>query len=105
MTSGKRLGVAAAVLAVIMIAVYLVLIAQQDGEPALWFVAGLAAGAVLAGYGAVRDRPPALIAAAVILLALGLLGILSIGLPIIAAGILAIIAAARRPAGVTGPPS
>ncbi|GIM94166.1 hypothetical protein [Paractinoplanes toevensis] len=98
MTSGKRLAVAAAVITLIMIAVYLGLISRQGNEPALWFVAGLAVAAVLAGYGAIgaaRARRPALLAAGALLLVLGLLGILSIGLPIIAAGVLAIVAAGR----------
>jgi hypothetical protein len=98
MTSGQRPAVASAAITLIMIVVYLGLIARQGDDPAAWFVAGLAVAAVLAGYGAVgraRGRRPALLAAGALLLVLGLLGILSIGLPIIAAGVLAIVAAGR----------
>ena len=88
----------AAVIALLMAAAYLALIGAQGGPAALWFVAGLAVSAALAGYGARRAAPrrtPALAVAGAILVALGLLGILSIGLPILAAGVLALIAAAR----------
>jgi uncharacterized membrane protein YbaN (DUF454 family) len=80
-----------------MIVVYLWLINKQGDRPAAWFLAGLAVAALLAAYGSAgqaRGRRPALIVSGVLLLALGLLGILSIGLPVIAAGVLAIVAAA-----------
>ncbi|MCU7726920.1 hypothetical protein ODJ79_24605 [Actinoplanes sp. KI2] len=82
--------------------VYLWLIHEQGNSPAIWFVAGLAVAALLALYGALPTAParrPALIAAGVLLLGLGLAAILTIGFPIVLAGLLAIIAAARtRPA-------
>ncbi|GAA2628514.1 hypothetical protein [Paractinoplanes durhamensis] len=95
MSSGRVPAAASAAIALVMIAVYLGLIAHQDGEPAVWFVAGLAAAALLAAYGAARPARLALIAAGVLMLAFGLLGILSIGLPIIVAGVLALVAAGR----------
>jgi uncharacterized membrane protein YbaN (DUF454 family) len=50
----------------------------------------------LAGYGAVGGRRrAALVASGVVLLGLGVVGILSIGLPVIVAGILSIVAAAH----------
>ena len=81
-----------------MIALYIALIVQQDGEVAAWFVAGLAVAAVLTTYGVARRAPRrtlALVVAGVLLAVLGLLGILSIGLPILAAGVLALLAARR----------
>jgi len=98
MNSGRLWAAVAAGLALLMDGVYLWLIHDQGNSPAIWFVAGLAVAALLAGYGALRAAPgrrPALIASAVLLLGLGLLGILSIGLPIVLAGVLAIVAAAR----------
>jgi hypothetical protein len=98
MNSGRLCAVVAAVLALLMNGVYVLLIHQQGNSPALWFVAGLAVAALLAGYGALRSargRRPALIASGVLMLGLGLAGILTIGLPIVLAGLLAIIAATR----------
>jgi hypothetical protein len=96
MTSGRLLAAASAAIALTMLVIYLVLIDRQGDRPAVWFVAALAAGVLLAVYGAMRGRRAALIAAGVLLVALGLAGILSIGLPIIVAGALAIVAAGRR---------
>jgi hypothetical protein len=90
---------AASSLAVAMVVVYLVVIHQQDGDPALWAVAALVVGAVAAGYGAVRafhHRRAALLLAGLVLVALGLLAILSIGLPILLAGVLCFVAFARQ---------
>jgi hypothetical protein len=97
MTSGRLLATASAAITLIMIVVYLWLINQQGDRPAVWFPAGLAVAALLAAYGSARRarwRRPALIVSGVLLLALGLLGILSIGLPVVVAGALAIVAAA-----------
>ena len=95
--------VVAGLLAAAMLAVYVAVVRQQQGEPAPWALAALALGAVASGYGAVRAAPRrrvALALAAAVLLATGLLAILSIGLPILAAGVLALVAAARpAPAG------
>jgi len=104
MYSGRLWAAAAAALAVLMNGVYLWLIDQQGNSPAIWFVAGLAVAALLAGYGALRAAPgrrPVLIASGVLLAGLGLLGILTIGLPIVLAGLLAIVAATRT--GTTQP--
>jgi hypothetical protein len=89
----------ASLLALAMLAVYLVVIRQQDGEPALWAVAALVFGAAAAGYGAVpafRHRRAALLLAGLVLVALGMLAILSIGLPILVAGALCFVGFARR---------
>lgn len=103
MTSTRFLAAAAAAVALLMIAGYLALIHSQGDEPAIWFIAGLAVGALLAAYAAMSHssrRRPALLVSGVVLSALGLLGILSVGLPVIVAGVLAFIAAGlHRPEG------
>jgi hypothetical protein len=109
MSSGRRIGVdvlaaIAPLIAGIMIGVYIAVIHQQAGEIAGWFVAALALAALLAVYGCVRSAPgrvPALTVAGVVMAVLGLLGILSIGLPIIVAGVLSLIAASRARAPVS----
>lgn len=92
----------AAVIALVMLGIYLGLIAQQGGDVAAWFVAGLAAAALLAIYGVARTarwRRPALVVSGTVMAILGFLGILSIGFPILCAGALALVAAARRGGG------
>ena len=104
MNSGRLWAAVTAAIALLMNGVYLWLIHQQGNSPAIWFVAGLAVAALLAGYGALRSargRRPALIASGVLLLGLGLIAILTIGLPIVLAGLLAVIAAGRT--GTTQP--
>jgi hypothetical protein len=91
---------AAAVIAVAMIAVYLAVLVQQEGDPALWYLALLVLGAGAAAYGAVRSgaRRRAVLGAAALLLGVaGLLGILTIGLPILLAAGLCVVALVRRP--------
>jgi hypothetical protein len=92
------LAVIAAVIAATMAGLYVGIIKQQEGDVAAWFVAGLAVAVVLALYGAVRSAPrrtPALAVSGGLMAVLGLLGILTIGLPILAAGALALAAAGR----------
>lgn len=89
---------AAAAITAVMLVLYLALIRQQGDEPAAWFVVGLAAAGLLSAYGIVRAAPKrrvVLTASAVLLLGFGLLGLLSVGLPIVGAGVLALVAAAR----------
>lgn len=98
--------VAASLLALVMLFVYLSVINQQEGDVALWAVAVLVVGAGAAAYGAATGSPhrrASLIAAGLLLGALGVLAILSIGLPILVAGVLALVAAMR--AGPTPAPS
>ncbi|WP_030436863.1 hypothetical protein [Actinoplanes subtropicus] len=98
MNSGRLWAAVTAAIALLMDGVYLWIIHEQGNSPAIWFVAGLAVAALLAGYGAMRaarGRRPVLIASGVLLLGLGLVGILTIGLPIVLAGVLAIVAATR----------
>lgn len=96
MTSSRLLAAASATIALTMLVVYLLLIAHQGNEPAIWFLAALGVAILLAAYGATGPHRTALIAAGALLIALGLVGILSIGLPILVAGVLAMVAAARR---------
>lgn len=92
------LATASALLAVLVLAGYVGLIRQQGDPPVPWYVAGLAGAAVLSGYGVRRAAPArrwALAGSGVVLAALGLLALLSIGLPLLVAGGLALVAAVR----------
>jgi hypothetical protein len=88
----------AAAVAVVMAAVYVGVMLQQGDRPLLWVVALLASGAGLAAYGAGRThrrRRAALLVSGALLTGLGVLAILSIGFPIVLAGALCLVAAAR----------
>lgn len=96
------LAAAASVLALVMLVVYVSVIREQGGEVAPWAVVVLVAGAAGAAYGSVRASPhrwAVLVAAGVLLVALGVLALLTIGLPILLAGLLCLVSAGR--AGVT----
>jgi hypothetical protein len=89
----------AAAIALAMIIVYIAVANSQDNEPLAWVVLLLALGSVLAAYGSWRDAPRrkfTLTVAAAGLLALGVLAILTIGVPILVAGALALWAAQRE---------
>ena len=93
------LAVGAAVVATAMTAVYRGVIEGQGDDPALWVQVVLVVVALLALAGAPRGLPhrfPVLLAAAGLLGALGLLAILTIGLPILAASGLVFVAAVRE---------
>jgi hypothetical protein len=95
---GELAAAAATTITAVMTVLYLALIRQQGNRPAAWFVAALSVAALLCLYGVFRAAPArrvALAVAAVMLLGLGLLGLLSVGLPIAVAGVLALVAAAR----------
>jgi hypothetical protein len=101
----EPLALTAAILAAGMAVVYVWLIRQQGSQPVPWVLIALLAGALLAAYGAlwrVPYRRAALVAAAATLTVLGVLGILSIGLPILASGALAL-ASILRPAHRAAP--
>jgi hypothetical protein len=88
----------ATVIAVIMIGLYIALISHEGGQVAAWFLAGLAAAALLSVYGGVRAVPRrglALAVSGVVMAVLGFLSLPSIGFPILGAGVLALVAAAR----------
>ena len=76
---------------------YVWLIHQENDQAAAWFLGGLVVSILLCVYGSARVpmRRSALAVAGGIMTVLGTLGILSIGLPVLVAGILALIAAAR----------
>ncbi len=89
-----------------MVGVYLRVIDEQDGTAAVWFVAALGLGAVGAAYGAVRSAPhrrAVLVAAGLVLGVAGVLGILSIGLPVVLAGGLCLVGAIRSSPGSRRP--
>ena len=93
------LGMAAAVLAAAMAAVYVRVMQTQDDQPLAWVLLVLLAGALAAAYGAVPGVPHrqlALMAGGAVLVLLGLLAILTIGVPILVAGVLALVAGSRR---------
>lgn len=96
------LAFAAACLAALMLGVYVAIMHEQGDQPLVWFSAALVTGAVLAAYGVFRRAPHRLIAlfvAAAILGACGVLGLLTIGAPILLAGVLCLVAALlERPA-------
>ncbi|MEV4630550.1 hypothetical protein AB0J90_30240 [Micromonospora sp. NPDC049523] len=107
-TAWDPLAATAAALALLVTVLYLWLIGQQGGQAVAWFVGGTATAGLLAGYGvrrAAAHRVAALATAGTIMIVLGVLGILSIGLPILVAGALSLTAALRPPAKVNGPAS
>ena len=98
------LAAVSAVLAVVMAVVYVSVMHSQDDDPLAWVMAVLIVAAALAGsgaFGGASYRRTALVASGVLLVGLGVLAILSIGFPILIAGVLALVAAATsapRPA-------
>jgi len=116
MTAGRRvdwLAAAGAGMALSTAAGYVGLMRSEGDAPAWWFLSLLLAGGALALYaarlGAARRNGALLVAGAVLVL-LGLLGIASIGAPLLLAGLLCLVAALRErsrrhtpPAGPTGP--
>jgi len=87
-----------AVLALVMVVGYLAIMRQESDRPVAWFLAALILGAAAAGYGTITAAPyrgAALLLAGVVLAAVGVLAILSIGFPILLAGALCLVSAAR----------
>lgn len=70
---------------------------QENDQPVAWFLVGLVLSVLLCGYGSARVplRRTALAAAGGIMVVIGWLGIFSIGLPVLIAGIAALLSAAR----------
>ncbi len=97
---GQLLAAVAVAITVADGGIYLWLISQQRSDaPAGWFVAGLCAAILLGAYGILRKAPwqgAALRVGGAILVVLGVLGILSVGMPLLGAGLLLWIAAARE---------
>jgi len=111
---GRRwdlLAAIAAVTAAVMLTAYVVIMRGQGDTPLWWVLAGLGVAAVLCGYAVDVRRPHRrglLSLAGVVLVILGVISLLSIGCPILIAGIAALIAAATangRPAGPSDGPS
>jgi hypothetical protein len=102
------LALGATVLALVMTVAYVVVIRSESGELAIWFVTAMAIAIACGAYGCSPGLPQrriALLVCGVILGALGLLAILTIGLPILVASVLAWIAFARArsaPSGSSG---
>ena len=82
------------------IAVGYLLVMRAEGDmPALWFLTGLVIAVILLGYGANRGagrRRLALTIAGIDLLGLGIVGLASIGFPLVCAGVLALSSAGRE---------
>ena len=107
---GARLALAAAVVAVATDALYLGIIrAQGPGEPGDWVTVTVVASVILAlaacaGVAALAEGPAPstrrvlLLIATVGLFVMGVLGIFSIGLPLLVAGVLCLIAWTRTSA-------
>lgn len=92
--------VAASLVSLAMAGAYAAIMLGQDDQPRAWVLVALIGAATLAAIGAptgFRRRRVALLVAGAMLGLLGLLAIFSIGLPILAAGVLAIVAAVRQP--------
>jgi hypothetical protein len=89
---------AAAVVAVVMARLYVLLVHSQGNTPAAWVVTVLVAAGLGAAYGCYRRAPRRRVVlgvCTVLLGAVGLLGILSVGLPILLAAGLCLLAVAR----------
>jgi len=80
-----------------VLGLYLWLMRQEGDRPVAWFLGGMVVRILLCGYGSARlpMRRTALITAGMIMVVLGSLGIFSIGLPVLAAGIVAVLSALR----------
>ena len=77
---------------VTMAVVYVVIIRSQGNSPLPWVLAVLALAAGFATYGAnarARFAPVSLAIAGMLLIVMGVLGIFSIGLPLLVAGLIA----------------
>jgi hypothetical protein len=91
---------AAAVLTAAITVMYLFLVHAQDGRPSWWAVGVLTVAVLGAAYG-VRPRAPyrraPLVVAAVCLFLLGFVALFSIGMPLLLAAVLCVLAALRTP--------
>jgi hypothetical protein len=88
----NRAAVVVAFITTAMALVYVLIMRSQGNSPLLWVLAVLAIAAGLASYGAnVRARlaPVSLAISGMLLIVMGVLGIFSIGLPLLVAGVIA----------------
>ena len=100
------LSLGAALVALGMTWVYLSVVHGQGNEPASWVVVVLVSAGAGAGYGSLRGTPGRRLVlgiCAVALAVLGLLAILSVGLPILLAAVLCLLAAVRAPVASGAP--
>ena len=91
--------VAVALITLTMGVVYVLLIRSQGNDPLAWVLAVLGVAAALALYAASPGAgfgPAALSVSGMLLIVMGVFGIFSIGLPLLAAGVLATVSAWRR---------
>lgn len=99
LNGSAKCGVAAGMIALVMDAAYLTIIVTQGNEPVVGVVVAVAVVLALAGTGAivgsVAGRAALLWPSAASLWVLGMLGMFSIGLPLLIAAGLALIAAAQ----------
>jgi hypothetical protein len=102
-TSARRCGwdilaLIASLLTVVITVIYVWAIEHQGGRPVAWFLGVMVMCALLGAYGVATVAPrraTALTISGVILVLLGILGLASIGIPMLGAGALALLAAAR----------
>ncbi|MEP7090967.1 MAG: hypothetical protein ABI776_12770 [Nocardioidaceae bacterium] len=95
------LPLAGGVVALAMVPLYLLVVSSQGNGAALWVVVALVVAGLCATYGAVRRSPQRLVAlgvSTVLLVGVGVLGILSIGLPLLVAGALCLTGLVRSSA-------
>ena len=81
-----------------VLAGYLGIMRHQGDDPVLWFIAGLALAAGASVYGVWRRAPlrgVALAVAGIVLVGCGLAALFSVGLPLVVAGGVALVAAGR----------
>ncbi|BCJ73392.1 hypothetical protein CS0771_29360 [Catellatospora sp. IY07-71] len=92
-----RLALVVLLLTLLTLGAYVALIVAQGGAPVAWFTGGLLLAALLAGqaWRTTRRRTAALVVTGVLLCVLGVLALATIGLPLLAAGVIAFLAAAR----------
>jgi hypothetical protein len=94
------LSLGAALVALAMAWVYLTVVQGQGNDPAAWVVVVLVGAGLGAGYGGIRGTPArrlVLGTCAFALAVLGLLAILTVGLPILVAAGLCVLGALRGP--------
>lgn len=102
LVTSRVLAAAAAVLTAAVLAAMFAITRDQGDSPAWWFVAMLTVALAGLGYGATSGphRRPVLTSASVLVLLLGLLALLSVGPPLLVAGVLGFVSS--RTTVVTG---
>ena len=102
MTRGRRLNAPATLVALItaiMAVVYVLLVRSQGNSPRVWVLAAFALAVALAAYASSPRAdlgPAALAVTGLLLVVIGVLGIFSIGPPLLVAGVIATVSGWRR---------